>query len=349
MIETKRIFVLGNFPHLGLSLLTRPRYFWLKGLVRAGCDVQTFSYRSMMAACSPIPSHRIGRLFKKRVNNMLLCQVQSYRPQVVFLLGVRLKDMDVHVIDMMREAVPDALFVAVEYDWLPELDDIRTTIAARMDIVLSVSGGSFLEKYRNAGAGRCAFMPWPCDPDLQYRYEVGPQWRSDILFTGRFHNPNVPPDPNRQEILTRLSQLSSARLYGCLGRASVAGVDLFRAISGSRVALSINMINDVRLYHSSRIVDCIACGTFTLAKRVPDSDLLFQDKVHVRYFDSPDEFFELAGWYLRHEQERERIARAGMEHAHREFNCQRMARHLLDLVEKGRIDAPWAEILQGDR
>jgi len=119
-------------------------------------------------------------------------------------------------------------------------------------------------------------------------------------------------------------------------------VEAFYAISGAKIALSINIVNNVRLYHSDRLVNCLACGTFTLAKRVQDSELLFEDGVHLKYFDTADEFFELADWYLGHKAEREKIARAGMERAHKEFSCEKMAQCLLDVVEKGHCDAPWA-------
>ncbi|MFB0554718.1 MAG: glycosyltransferase, partial [Phycisphaerae bacterium] len=67
--------------------------------------------------------------------------------------------------------------------------------------------------------------------------------------------------------------------------------------------------------------------------------------VHLKYFDTVDEFFELADWYLKHQAERERIAIAGMEKAHAEFNCERIAQYMLDLVETGTYDASWGEIL----
>jgi len=75
--------------------------------------------------------------------------------------------------------------------------------------------------------------------------------------------------------------------------------------------------------------------------------LLFEDGVHLKYFDTIDEFFELADWYLQHEheQEREKIAKAGMEKAHSAFNPERIAGHLLDLIETGTYDAPWVTIL----
>jgi len=349
-MRAKRVFILGNFPDLSLSTLTRTRYYWIKGLLRIGCDVRVFSYRNMMVGSNPFRSLGLARLFARcRVNTMLSSQIKAYCPDIVLLLGTRVKDLSDRAITAVREAAPGAVFAAIEYDWLPELDGIRRRIGARMDVVICVAGGSFLSRYKAAGAKRCAYMPWPCDPDLQLRYSVGPEWQSDILFTGRLNNPKIPSCPERHAILTRLAERPGAKLYGCHGRPAVSGLDYFRAISGARIALSINMVNDVRLYHSNRFINNIACGAFTLARRVPDTDLLFQDKVHVRYFEGAEEFSELARWYLAHDEERERIARAETEHAHREFNCQRMARHLLDLVEKGRIDAPWAEILRQDK
>ncbi len=34
-----------------------------------------------------------------------------------------------------------------------------------------------------------------------------------------------------------------------------------------------------------------------------------------------------------------------MEKAHNEFNCERIAKYMLDLIETGTYNAPWAEIL----
>ena len=139
--------------------------------------------------------------------------------------------------------------------------------------------------------------------------------------------------------------MTNVRLYGAFGNAPVYGMDYLYAINGAKIGLSINLVNDERMHHSDRPVHYVACGTFTLMKHVPGSELLFEDGTHTKYFETADEFFELADWYLRHDAEREKIAQAGMERAHREFRCERMAGHLMDLIEEGRIDAPWAEII----
>jgi spore maturation protein CgeB len=75
--------------------------------------------------------------------------------------------------------------------------------------------------------------------------------------------------------------------------------------------------------------------------RVPDSDLLFEDGVHLRYFDTADEFFELADWYLAHEDERAKIADAGMKRIHAEFSGKKIAQYTLDIIENGNYSAPW--------
>ena len=78
-----------------------------------------------------------------------------------------------------------------------------------------------------------------------------------------------------------------------------------------------------------------------MARRFEGCDLLYKDKEHLRYFDTMEEFFELSKWYLEHEEERKKIADAGMHHVHTEFNCVKIAGYILDLIEKGGYSAPW--------
>ncbi len=72
-----------------------------------------------------------------------------------------------------------------------------------------------------------------------------------------------------------------------------------------------------------------------------DSDLFFKDRLHLRYFDAADEFFELADWFLKHEEERRKIADTGMNWVHKQFNCVKIAGYILELIEKGTYLAPW--------
>ncbi len=43
------------------------------------------------------------------------------------------------------------------------------------------------------------------------------------------------------------------------------------------------------------------------------------------------------------EHERRKIADAGMNWIHQEYNCVNIAGYILELVEKGRYSAPWTD------
>jgi len=319
---------------------------WIKGLLRLGHDIQRFSYRNVMMQCSPFPSKSFARRFaKKKADVLLIEQIKRYHPDILFILCM--KYLDAETVVAMREAAGDAVFVSRDDDPFPEKNLSRLAIAVKTDIVITTSGGRFSRTYKDAGTRRCAFIPNMCDPDIQQRYQVEDKWKTDIIFTGKIAHTELERNDERHNILRKLKEMPNARIYGAFGVPRVEGMDYMHAISGAKVALSINITNDVRLYHSDRLINYVSCGTFTLAKRVPDSNLLFEDGVHLKYFDSVDEFFELADWYLQHEheQEREKIAKVGMEKAHSAFNPERIAGHLLDLIETGTYDAPWVEIL----
>ena len=204
-----------------------------------------------------------------------------------------MKYLDSHTVVLMREVAADAIFIGREEDPYPERNPERLAIAAETDIIISTSGGRFLKTYKDSGVKRCAFIPNMCDPDIQHQYEVDNKWKSDIIFTGKIEHTKLNREDERFNLVQKLNQMPNSRTYGSFGIPRIEGIDYFYAINGAKIALSINIANDVRLYHSDRLINYLSCGTFTLAKRVPDSDLLFEDGIHLKYFDTIDEFIEL--------------------------------------------------------
>jgi spore maturation protein CgeB len=344
MQKIKRILIVADFKDESPKSIRMQQRMWIKGFLRLGHDVQRFSYRNIMMQCSPLPGKRIAQHFgKKKTDSLLLEQVRRYHPDIVFILSM--KYLDAKTVIPIRDVAPDAIFIGRDEDPFPDKNPDRIAIAKQADIVITTSAGRFLKTYKDAGVPRCAFIPNMCDPDVQHAYNVEKKWKTDIIFTGKAEHTRLERNSERYHLVHNLSKTPNTKLYGCFGNARAEGIEAFYAISGAKIALSINIVNDVRLYHSDRLINYLACGTFTLAKRVPDTDLLFEDGVHLKYFDTSEEFFELADWYLKHDEEREKIAKVGMQRAHAEFNCQKVAQHILDLVENGNYDAPWAEIL----
>ncbi|HOK66551.1 MAG TPA: glycosyltransferase [Anaerohalosphaeraceae bacterium] len=344
MAWARRILIIGDFKLHSPESLRIERRHWIKGFVRNGCDVQTFSYRNILHHFTPFHKRRYAFLFGRRKTEKSLIQIaESYRPDIVLISNMR--DVSLDCLGFLRDVLKHTIFLGRDNDWKPAQNKERMQIARKMDIVLATNAGSWLQDYKKAGVPVCAFMPCPCDPDIQHPYESEPHLQADILFIGRSEHPMHATDPDRIAILKQLSRMPSARIYGSLGYRRIEGLDAFRAISNTKIALSINADNSQRLCHSDRFINCLACGAFTLAKWVPDSNLLFEDRREVKYFRSVNEFFDLADWYLQHEEERRSIAQAGMEKAHSQMNCTLMAQRVLDLVETGSYSAPWKYIL----
>lgn len=347
MQRPKRIFVVADFKDESPRSIFLDERRMLKGLIKAGYDVHRFSYRNVLTQFNPFSGKHFRRFMpkfvKKYANQIMAEQVKYYYPDIVLFLTM--KYMTSNTISAARNAAPNAVFVGRDGDPYPETKLERIKVGKMMDIIIMPSAGQFLQVYKDAGVAKCAFIPFTSDPDIHFKYEVEDKWKTNIVFLGAAKHSKIDYDADRFKITERLSNMQNSKVYACFGRPKTKGIDCFKAISGAKIGVSLNIVNDVYLYHSDRFINIPACGTFMLAKRIPGCELLFKDGVHVKYFDTEDEFFELADWYLEHDDEREKIAAAGMEYAHKEFNCTRIAKLLVDLIVKGSYDAVWKVIL----
>ncbi len=347
MKPARRIMVIADFKEESPKSIRISQRMWVKGLIRAGCDVQRFSYRNILTQFNPFSGKHFRRFMpgfvKRYTDELLVEQIKAYYPDVVFILSM--KYLTPNTVKAIRHAAPSAIVVGRDEDPFPEKNAERLAIAAQCDMVVNTSAGPFLETYKKAGVPRCAFLPNVCDPDIQYRYTPGPAWQADIIFTGKAVHQRLGLAGDRHHLLETISKMPHCRVYGSFGVPRVEGLDYFYALSGAKITLSINITNDIPLYHSDRLINSLSCGTCVLAKRVPQTELLHEDQKHLRYFDTEEEFFELAQWYLAHEDQRQQLAQAGMEHAHCHYNCTQMARYFLELIDRGNLDVPWKVIL----
>jgi spore maturation protein CgeB len=313
-----------------------------KGFIRLGHDVRLFNYTGLLSELSRFKSKTLTRIFyKQKADRLLTAHIDAYKPDVIFICFPRF--LDSATIEQIKSASPDAILIGIDGDLWPTLRGERINVAKKLNIVTATNDGQSLQEYKDAGVPKCVFMPNLCDPDTDHRYDVEDKWKKNILWSGLIiHDPKrYPGEQMRYEIISRLSEMPDCSVYGCCGKPKIGGIDYLYAISGTKIGLCINADNNIRLYHSDRLTHYLACGTCVLAKKVPDSDLLFKDALHLKYFDTPDEFFELADWLLKHEVERQKIADAGMKWTHEQFNCVKIAGLFLELLEKGAYKAPW--------
>lgn len=342
MVKAKRFFFVADVKSRSDTLLIPGPDTPTKGYRKCGCDTRVFNFRAAFQQAGFILSRKCARRLCKSyvVDKLLVKHLKDYNPDVVCIDFANY--LDAETITQIRQAVPNAFLIGIDGDPWPQYQKNRLEAAAKLDLVAATFAGNWLKSYEDAGV-RCVFMPNKCDPDIHHRYEVADKWENDIIFTGqaKFKRKRYPTDNMRYQLISCLKEMKNSAIYGCLGRPKIGGLDYLHAISGAKIGLSVNVINDVSMFHSDRLTHYLACGTFVLAKRVPDSESLFKDGVHLRYFDTAEEFFNLANYYLKHEDERLKIANAGMQWAHTEFNCETIARYTMELIENGSYSAPW--------
>ncbi len=310
-----------------------------KGFIRLGHDVRCLNYNGILSELSAFKSRSLTRFFYKNKTDKIICHyAKQYIPDIVIIAFPRA--FNKVSLERLKERLSSPVFVGIDGDLWPGRNPGRIDLAKSLDVLLATNNGSSLDEYRRTGIKKCVFMPNVCDPDVEYRHETAPKYRCDILWTGKVRHRGG-GDTLRQDILRLLSNRVGARLYGCLDQPQIGGIDYLYAISGAKIGISINADNSIPLYHSDRFTHYAACGTMVLAKRVPDTDLLMQDKKHVVYFDTIQECMELANWYLAHDSERRQIADAGMERCHTCFNSVKIAGYMLDVIDKGEYNSPW--------
>jgi spore maturation protein CgeB len=346
MPNVRKIFMVSDLRLDAVQMFKNNPIKLAKGFIRLGHDVRQFSYLEAILGLSPLKNRVVAGLFaKNKVDSLLTGAIKNYKPDIIFLTFVRM--LDAETVDRMRQAAPGAVFIGLDVDLWPELHPGRIDVAKTLDILMATNDGLFLQTYRNAGVPKCFFLPNCCDPDIDRRYDVEDKWKKDILWTGLIEHDSkrYPGEDLRYELVSRLAKMPNCEVHGCFGKPKIGAMNYLYAISGAKIGLSINGDNNIPLYHSNRLTHYLACGTLAIAKKVPDSDLLFKNGLHLRYFDTADEFFELADWFLKHDAERKKIADAGMNWVHEQFNGVKIAGYILDVIEKGTYNAPWTKLL----
>ncbi len=344
MTASMKILLIGDFRHGHPGTLWSNLRKFSKGFQRLGHDVLEFSYPNMLLQFSPFQSRKLAlKLARKRTDQALAQLTRHYQPDIIILMVYKL--LDHQTVEMLRAEAPHAVFLFRYSDALHCHDEQVMPIGRLCDWFIPSGAGEDLIKYQQAGLKRIAFLPNPCDPDTEHPAPVDSQWQSNLLFVGKLSHHLIGQDTMRPELIHQLVEKHNMTVWGCLSRPGLVGKEYFDAIRGAKMALSINAFNTISKYHSDRLTHLLACGAFTLARHVPNTECLFRDQEHLCYFHTIEQCLELAERFSKDESARKTIARAGMEHCHREFNGRRLAQYLIELATQGEFKADWAEFL----
>jgi len=215
----------------------------------------------------------------------------------------------------IREGLPNAKIVM----WYGDLrDDFTGQIGADMSEIdmMFVSNNAQNEYYEKKWkVKKCHFLPLGCS-----RYK--PKYREDLDFPFVFVGAKITGSwfVNRAKEIIDLEKVGLKVINAPADRASNLRAQIMEQIPelyrSSKVVLDISHFTDIDGYTSNRYWVIPASGGFALTKRWPGCEDFYPEGTRV-YFDTVQEAIEKFKYYMEHEDEREKIRKAGYEQAKR--------------------------------
>jgi spore maturation protein CgeB len=200
-----------------------------------------------------------------------------------------------------------------------------------------------IPKLKQHCKGLVMYLPFGYDPELHLpAADVTPEERlafsSDLVFIGCCDRDRV----NLLKFLVGQRDLT-VRLFGGGRRYRLVrqlrrnyrgfanGRDYRVALNCSKICLSL-MRRGNGDTHVMRTFEIPACGSFMLAERTEEQCAMFEEDRECVFFGSHEELWDKASYYLKHEEARQRIARAGFQRATSGGNTY--AHRLADLLDR---------------
>ena len=112
------------------------------------------------------------------------------------------------------------------------------------------------------------------------------------------------------------------------------GEDATVVYMGSKINLNISL-KGIEGGTIQRIMDVMGAGGFMLTNYCVETAELFEEDKEIVMYKTPEELFEKVEYYLKHDKEREQIAKAGSAKVIECYTYEKKLKHLLEWVESG--------------
>ncbi len=232
-------------------------------------------------------------------------------------------DLYFRVDDDLDYRLPDTLSPLAYWAIDTHRDHARRLDHARTANFVFCAQRNGASRMRADGIPGASWLPLACEPEIHHRIP-GRSKQYDICFVG-----NTFPGDGERSRLVEWIRATFPRAF--VGRAY--GEEMARIYSASRLVFNCAIRDDVNM----RVFEAAACGSLLVTNDLTDygQDLLFTPDIHLVTYRDSQELPDLIQRFLQDEGQRERIAEAGMRHAHAHHTYRQRMTDLLAVVSEG--------------
>ena len=244
---------------------------------------------------------------------IILAKILKAKPDLVLIYS---KDIPYTVLSEIRSIYKTAIFYP---DVCVPLNDELVKYARLTDYLFITNKGQLAEleslKIRNP-----IFCMQGCDRD---RHHIIPtrkiKWVSEVAFIGGRMDIDY-----RVELLQAINQCYNLKVWGdewqkfgltCLKK-HIYPKEFAKICYAAKIILGCDARDEIECNTSNRTWITLGCGGFLLTRYIRGMETVFTKGVHLEWFHSQEECLSLIDYYLKHDEERKKIARNGYQFAH---------------------------------
>lgn len=306
------------------------------GFIRNNHEVFWFSDRDVARYSSWLHSRKTG---VGACNRKFLEVCRNFEPDIIALCSADIIHAD--TLAEARKILPNVAIFQYYIDPLFDASNFRnaSSKAEVVDWSFVTTAGPILSRIAGARS-RVAFIPNPVDPSIDtHRCHERTDQPNDVFFAGNISKWLHPDDLRGRAYELIREHLPQARcsFHGHAGHPPLFGAAFMQALGQAKIGLNFSQRNmeakpgpggELYLYSSDRVGLYQGNGLLLFATRSFSLADLYGDTIVE--VEGADEFIDRLRYYLENDAERQRVARAGYELGHREFNERLVSQYMIE-------------------
>jgi len=187
--------------------------------------------------------------------------------------------------------------------------------ARNFDLVF-LAQRQYIHEFQKTGIKNVYWLPLACAPEIHGKKTNNKLY--DIGFVGSL------TEQKQVELLSKLKRKFNLYYERCFLQRMAT------VFSQSKIVFNNSIKDDLNM----RVFEAMASGSMLLTDEAKGSGLteMFQDRKHLVIYRNEDELLELADYYLRNDEEREKIAAEGMKEVLEKHTYSHRAKEMLEIL-----------------